>query len=271
MKHRFAHPLWIAVAGVSAMAAPESADLEFFETSIRPLLAERCYKCHSAGAEKLKGGLKVDHISSLLQGGDSGPALVPGKPDESRLIESVRFGNVDLQMPPRKKLRQAEIQLLEEWVRRGAPWPDEPPPEGGQGDDFDLEARRDSFWCWQPIRDVAPPRLERADWARSDIDRFILARLRREGLEPSAETDRRTWLRRVTFDLVGLPPSPEEIVTFVADTAPAPTNGWSTGCWRRRISASAGAATGWTRCATPRAAGTSSTTTSRTRTSTATT
>lgn len=213
--------LTILCLPVALFAAPSADDLQFFETRVRPVLAEHCYDCHSVGAKKVKGDLLLDHISFHEKGGDTGPATVAGKLDESLLIEAVRYKNIDLQMPPREKLSDTEIADLEEWVRRGAPWPDEPIPTANNLETFDWKARRDSHWSWQPIQSVEPPAVNANDWPRLPMDRFVLSQLEKAGLTPSPETDRRTWLRRVSFDLTGLPPSLEEIDAFVADTSDA--------------------------------------------------
>ncbi|MCB1230142.1 MAG: DUF1549 domain-containing protein, partial [Verrucomicrobiae bacterium] len=201
---------------------------EFFEKKIRPVLAEKCYRCHSSDAEKLKAGLQVDHSEYLLSGGDSGPAIVAGKVDESLLIETIRYGNPDLQMPPKGKLDDAVIADFEKWIAMGAPWPDEPvPPRHGgsqkvDGSDmvveaFDLQKRRASHWCWQPITHPEFPEIKDKNWPIAGLDRFILAKLEASDLRPAEDAAPETWLRRVYFDLIGLPPTPEQIDAFLAD------------------------------------------------------
>lgn len=210
----------LSLAGL-VCAEPSASDLEFFEKRIRPVLSTHCYKCHSVDARKLKADLRLDSRQAMLRGGDSGPSIVPGRPDESLLIETVRYANVDLQMPPKNPLDEQQVADLEEWVRRGAPWPDEPAPAaGGNREQFDLEARRDSHWCWQPVARVKPPTVEDEDWPLDPIDRFILAKLEEVGLCPAEDADRRTWIRRASFDLRGLPPTPEEVEAFLADASP---------------------------------------------------
>ena len=207
--------------------AADADSLAFFETKIRPVLAEKCYRCHSADAEKLKAGLQVDHIDHLLKGGETGPAIVAGKPEESFLIETIRYGDPDFQMPPKGKLDDAVIADFEKWVAMGAPWPDEPAPiraEGGikvDGSDvvmeaFDLEKRRSEHWAWRPITRPKLPAVKKADWATSEIDRFILAKLEAADLMPAEQAAPETWLRRVYFDLIGLPPTPPQIDAFLA-------------------------------------------------------
>ena len=126
-----------------------STDLEFFEKKIRPLLAENCYKCHSAKAKKLKGGLRLDYRAGVLKGGDSGPAIQPGKPEMSRLVEAINYDNVDLEMPPSGKLSAAHIADLNEWVKRGAPWPDEAVVGNEVKEKFNLAKRKAEHWAWQ--------------------------------------------------------------------------------------------------------------------------
>ncbi len=194
--------------------------LDFFEKQVRPLLAENCFGCH--GPSKRKAGLRLDHISTILTGGDNGPALVRGDPASSRLIRAVEYGDPDLQMPPKGKLPAERIEILRAWVKSGAVWPDEPPPaaapsEAAPVDAFDLQGRKREHWSWSPIRPVEPPAVRRAGWVRGDIDRFILAKLEEKGIEPSPPADGLTLLRRAHFDLIGLPPPAEEVEAFAPD------------------------------------------------------
>ena len=198
-------------------AAESSLNIEFFEKKVRPLLAQSCYECHSASAKKLKAGLRLDHGDLILKGGDSGPAVVAGDPEKSLLIEAVRYTNVDLQMPPKHRLKKADIATLEKWVREGALWPDEPVPESAHRRGFDWKQRRNEFWCWQPIQPQSPPAVQKSGWPLNPIDQFILYKLESESLAPATETDRATWLRRVTFDLIGLPPTTAQLAAFAAD------------------------------------------------------
>jgi len=198
---------------------PISADdLKFFEERIRPVLVTECYKCHSHTADKVKGGLLLDTREGLLHGGDTGPALVPGDPDKSLLVQAIRYTDDDLQMPPKgQKLGDAEIADLTEWVRRGAPDPrsgaakGSSPAYGGVGR---------QHWSFLPVRSVAVPAVHDTAWCLNPIDNFVLARLEAENMKPNPPADRRTWLRRVTFDLIGLPPTEAELQAFVADDSP---------------------------------------------------
>jgi hypothetical protein len=191
--------------------------LEFFENQIRPLLVEHCYECHSGGSKKLQAELRLDFREALLRGGDSGPSIVPGNADESLLIHSVRYESYE--MPPKGKLADADIALLVRWINDGAPWPDEPPPESSLDDkQFNLDSRKASHWAWQPLKAIAPPTVKQTDWPASPIDNFILHKLEQAGLQPAPQIDRIGLIRRLSYDLIGLPPSPEQVDAFMEDT-----------------------------------------------------
>ncbi len=209
--------LWGLAGVLRAEDAPTPEQLEFFEKRIRPVLVEHCHKCH--GPKVQKGGLRLDSRPALLAGGDSGPAVVPGRPDEGYLVRAVEYGDV-FQMPPTGKLPDSIAADLRHWVEMGAPWPEEAPPAvpGEQSAKDDAIGRQ--HWCFLPITEVAPPAVQNEAWVRSPIDRFILARLEAAGLQPAPEADRRTWLRRVTFALVGLPPTAGELHAFLDDASP---------------------------------------------------
>jgi hypothetical protein len=213
--------LWAFLLLPSAALAESSPQgVEFFEKKIRPLLVENCYKCHSASSEKLKGGFRLDSKELALKGGESGrAAIVPGDPEKSLLIEAVRYNNTDLQMPPKKKLAQQQIDDLAAWVKMGAPWPADQAVALIKKPTFDLKERA-KHWAFQPLINAAPPQVKNADWCRSPIDNFILAKLEQAGLSPAPPADKRTLIRRVTFDLIGLPPTPAEIDAFLADESP---------------------------------------------------
>ena len=195
-------------------------ELEFFEREVRPVLAEHCYPCHSAGAEKLKAGLFLDHRDGVLASGDSGGSVVPGDLEKSLLLTAVRYDDPDYEMPPKYRLNDSEIEALERWVEMGAPWPDEARPESAEGqvEEFDLEARRAEHWCWQPIEEVEVP-VGIQGWGNGPIDAFVAERLEAAGLRPADQAEDRDWLRRVHFDLVGLPPTRAEISAFLEDNA----------------------------------------------------
>jgi hypothetical protein len=205
---------WTAVLAGLALAssgrAADPAGVQFFEQKIRPVLVKHCYSCHSAEAKSPKGGLRVDSRSAMQKGGDSGPSLVPGKPTESLLLSALRHDG--LAMPPSGKLGDDVIADFERWIALGAP-----DPRDGQAPTrtvVDLEAGR-RFWSLQPPRRHPVPPVKDASWPRSDLDRFILARLEAKGLRPSADADLPVLLRRIHFALVGLPPTPEEQDAFL--------------------------------------------------------
>ncbi|HTU27162.1 MAG TPA: DUF1549 domain-containing protein, partial [Pirellulales bacterium] len=203
--------LLLLLVGLSAAPLWADDDLRFFETEVRPLLIEHCQRCH--GAKKQEAGLRLDSRQGALTGGDQGPAIVPGKPDDSLMIAAVRHTG-ELEMPPDDKLSEKQVAALVEWVRLGAPWPAE------ATDEEDRAAAWRLHWAFQPVSAPALPVVEDASWERTPIDRFVLARLEAAGLAPSSPADRRTLIRRVTYDLTGLPPTPEEVEAFVADPAP---------------------------------------------------
>lgn len=221
VKYGNAFCLFAVFAAVCFRAgAADPAAIEHFEKSVRPILAEHCYSCH--GAEKQKASLRVDHISFLLTGGDTGPALVPGDTTASRFAQAVSYKDVDLQMPPKGKLSDEQIATLTQWIADGAIWPEEAVPMDGAPppamDVFDLEQRRAEHWAWQPIQQPELPAVQDSAWPRNGIDHFILSRLEQEGFAPAGEADRRTLIRRLSFDLTGLPPTPESVEAFVSDT-----------------------------------------------------
>ena len=193
--------------------------MAFFEAKIRPLLAEHCYECHSVRAEQVKGGLLLDSRAGVRKGGDSGAVLVPGKPDESRLLKAVSYRDSDLQMPPEGKLDPSSVDLLRKWIAMGAPDPREEAvvalDEGG----IDYEMGR-QFWAFVAPEEQALPEVAAEHWVRRDLDRFVLARLEKAGLAPAAEAGRRTLARRAYLDLHGLPPTTAEVEAFLSDFRP---------------------------------------------------
>ena len=222
---------WMALAAMTSVMATlpgvpasgsEAEDLAFFETKVRPVLVERCYQCHSAEAEargKLKGGLRLDSKDAIREGGDTGPSIEPGNAEDSLLIQVLRYDDV-IRMPPEGKLDEDVIADLSKWVERGAPDPrKETGSAASKTGPFDLEQARE-HWAYQLPKEAPVPAVEQAGWPINDIDRFLLARLESEGLKPVAETDRASLIRRLYYDLHGLPPTPEEIEAFVEDQAP---------------------------------------------------
>jgi len=193
------------------------AQLTFFEEEVRPLLANRCIKCH--GESKQEGELRLDTYDALLKGGESGEAIIPGEPESSLLIEAIQYES--LEMPPSRQLNEKEIATLTRWIKLGAPWPgldgDRPPIKPSSK----ITAEDRALWCFQPLAAHQPPNVSteelKEDWARNDIDRFVLHRLRKAGLEPSPEANRATLIRRLYFDLWGLPPTAAEVQAFEND------------------------------------------------------
>ncbi|MCE9610933.1 MAG: PSD1 and planctomycete cytochrome C domain-containing protein [Chthoniobacter sp.] len=197
---------------------PEQRD--FFEKKIRPVLADKCYKCHSEKSEKIKGGLTLDTREGLRRGGENGPAVVPGDLKESLLIEAVRYANKDFAMPPQKsggKLADEVIRDFEKWVQMGAPDPRDGVAKVVKK--HDTEKARE-WWAFQPVKKPAVPAVKGTAWPKSDLDRFVLAGLEAKGLKPVADADKLTLIRRVYFDLTGLPPALPEITAFVQDKSP---------------------------------------------------
>lgn len=204
----------IAYAGDAIDPPATPSQVEFFEKKVRPILATHCYECHSAGAKKLQANLLLDSRARMIQGGESGTALVPNDVDNSSLITAVRFESYE--MPPKGKLPDADIEALETWVKMGAPWPEEPEPVLGKAKPtFELQARQQSHWMWQPIVEPPLPAIGQNDWPLQPLDGFILAKLEASKLNPAPPVDRHGLIRRLSFDLLGLPPSPKEVEEFV--------------------------------------------------------
>jgi hypothetical protein len=195
----------------------EPGAVEFFETRVRPVLANKCYSCHTAS--KL-GGLRLDSRAAILEGGKSGPAVIPGKPSESLLIRAVRHADEKLKMPMAgEKLSPAEVEDLAHWIQSGASWPETraaAPVKKG----FAISPEQRAFWSFQPLRKPARPAVGNASWVKSPIDSFILAKLESQGLKPVKPASKRVLLRRASYDLIGLPPTPEQVDAFLADSSP---------------------------------------------------
>ena len=207
--------------------AATAEGLEFFESRIRPLLANQCFSCHSAEGGKIKGGLRLDARDALLAGGASGPAIVPGDVEASLLIRAVRYSDPDYQMPPKKPLAQDQVRDLERWVELGAPWtpsqtdrqPAEPAVAPAAYPEIDFAKARE-FWAFQAPRPPAVPANPKDNWSWTTTDRFLWDAMQHLGVSPVADADKRTWLRRATLDLTGLPPTPEELDAFERDHTP---------------------------------------------------
>jgi mono/diheme cytochrome c family protein len=199
-------------------AEPTAEQIEFFESKVRPIFAEHCYTCHSEKAEKLKGGLRLDAPEAILKGGDTAPAIVPGDVEGSLLIKAVRYTDPDLKMPPKnKKLSAEQIASLEAWVKMGAPLPrstaaSHPPDE--------IAKVRARHWAFQPVKKPPVPAVKNSRWVQTPVDNFVLATLEKRNLNPAPMADRRTLIRRVSYDLTGLPPTYEEVEAFMCDQRP---------------------------------------------------
>ena len=208
-------PLLLALQTGSPAPRDEAAEA-FFESRVRPVLAARCYDCHSHSAKKLKAHLYLDTREGWKQGGDSGAAIVERDPDASALVRAVRYDDTNLQMPPKGKLPQHEIDDLVQWVKSGAYDP-RVEPEAAPAAKTKPDGRE--HWSFLPVRDETPPSVRDERWCANEIDRFVLARLEQEGLAPAPQADKRTLLRRATYDLLGLPPTSAELAAFEADTS----------------------------------------------------
>ena len=208
------HRLLTLCAFLAAMpiAADEKAD--FFEMRVRPVLVKNCFSCHTATK---MGGLVMESRDFLLKGGQSGPALRAGDPDNSLLIQAVRHTHERLKMPPSGKLEEREITDLVVWIRDGAVWPETPVLAVKAGHGTKISAEQRAWWAFQRVKKPAPPAVKNPDWAKSAIDRFVLAKLEEKGMVPVGAADRRVWIRRATYDLTGLPPTPDEVEAFLKD------------------------------------------------------
>ncbi|MEQ1752379.1 MAG: DUF1549 domain-containing protein, partial [Prosthecobacter sp.] len=206
----------------SAHAGISADQFNFFEKNIRPVLVEHCYKCHSSDSEKIKGGLTLDTNHGVVIGGESGHAgVTPGNLSESSIYEAISWQNEDMQMPPKKKLSAEVLANFKKWIEMGAPDPREQKVANATGGRREInmdEGRK--HWSFQKPVHQAPPAVKTEGWAKSDIDTFILAGMEKQGLNPVKDADRATLIRRIAFDLTGLPPTPDEVKAFLADTSP---------------------------------------------------
>jgi hypothetical protein len=207
--------LFAVVWTVRSQNKPANLD-DLFETKIRPVLATECFACHT---ESQLGGLRMDSREALLKGGKSGPAIVPGDPDKSLLVIAIRQTG-ELKMPKGGKLSPDKIDAIVQWIKAGAEWPSANQPSTPAKGEFTIDAARRAFWSFRPLRPAPAPAVKDQRWPKTEIDRFILARLEQEGLAPVGPADRRTLLRRATLDLTGLPPTAEEIEAFENDKSP---------------------------------------------------
>ena len=206
---------------------PRSDKFDFFETKIRPLLSNNCFACHSQKAKtkgKLKAGLYLDSYKGLINGGDSGSIISPGKPDQSRIVEAVLYKNEDMAMPPKGKLPEEQIALMRQWVEMGAPWPgsdNEVVAEAvNNNEPYDWEKFRNEHWSFKKIQSPNPPQIKDDSWSKTPIDKFIFSRLKENGLAPNENAPQRTLIRRAYLNLIGIPPTPSQVNDFLNDKSP---------------------------------------------------
>lgn len=214
MKHFIATTLSVAVAATHLSgAAITPQEVQFFETKVRPVLVKHCYSCHSTQAEKVKGGLVLDSREGLLTGGDSGAAITPGDPEKSLLVKAVRYSDPDLQMPPKgKQLSPVQVADITAWVKMGAP-----DPRTATAAQKTWTDPAKAHWAWQPVKRQQPPAVKSAGWAKTPVDRFILAKLEEKEMTPNKPAAREALLRRAYFDLIGLPPTTAQLDAFLND------------------------------------------------------
>jgi hypothetical protein len=198
---------------------PSAEAVRFFESRVRPILADNCFQCH--GPKKHRGDLRLDSRAAILSGGDKGPAIVPGRPEKSLLLRAVRYEDADFKMPPSRRLTREQVADLTQWVQMGAPWPGPgavttaPPRKGGH----QITAKDRAHWAFKPVQRPALPAVKDRAWLANPVDAFILARLEAKGLRPNPPASRQELIRRVTYDLTGLPPTPAEVEAFLKDAA----------------------------------------------------
>jgi cytochrome c553 len=209
--------LFIPISGDAQ--TPNAGSPDYFETKVRPILANNCFGCHTGSA---LGGLRLDSSEAMLKGGKRGPAIVPGDPDKSLMITAIKQTDANLKMPQGSKLKDDDIAVLEAWVKSGAVWPKSAAPQVSStaNGKYVITPERKAFWSFQPLKAEPIPAVKDAKWAKTDIDRFILARLEKEGLHPVGPASKHDLLRRATLDLIGLAPTPEEYAAFEADKSP---------------------------------------------------
>ncbi|MDQ6632767.1 MAG: DUF1549 domain-containing protein, partial [Verrucomicrobiota bacterium] len=229
----FVQRVFISVFAICCLSVTASAEVkslpregfDFFEKNIRPVLNDRCYKCHSSQSKKVKGGLLLDSPKTMLQGGETGPAIVPFQPEKSLLLKAIQWSDPDLQMPPKEKLSSAQIKNFETWIKMGAP---DPRTELAQSPKSNVKsptapydyAAAQTNWAFQKPKNSPIPKVKNKAWPITPIDNFILAKLEDKNIAPNATVNKRVLIRRATFDLTGLPPTPEEIKSFLDDKSP---------------------------------------------------
>jgi hypothetical protein len=197
---------------------PTAAAVQFFESKVRPVLVEACFECHAD--KKHRGSLRVDSLAALLEGGDQGPAIVPGHPEKSLLIKAINHESPMLKMPKNKKLPREQIDALTQWIKMGAPWPGDGKAVASKKNEFTISDKDRAHWAFQPVKRSPLPDVQNKAWVRNPIDAFILAKLEAKGLVPATPASKQELARRLYFDVTGLPPTPAQVEAFVNDTAP---------------------------------------------------
>ena len=197
---------------------PTPAAVQFFELKVRPILADNCFQCH--GEKKQKRGLRLDSLAAMLEGGDTGPAIVPGHPEKSLLVKAINHDG-EVKMPSKtKKLPPDQIAALTQWIKMGAPWPASNKGSPTRKGEFQITEKDRSHWAFQSVKRPAIPAVKDKAWVRNPIDAFILAKLEAKGLPPAPPASKQELARRLYYDLTGLSPTPKEIEAFAKDTAP---------------------------------------------------
>jgi hypothetical protein len=209
--------VWSGDAKKPVTVSPEA--VQFFENKVRPILAEHCFRCHAE--QKQKGSLRVDSLTALLEGGTRGPALVPGHPEKSLLVKAIQHDSAKLKMPPTKKLAKEQIAHLTQWVKLGAPWPTaDKSGSSPKRAEMQVTDKDRLHWAFQPVKRPPVPAVKNKEWGANPIDAFVLAQLEAKGLQPNPPATKTELIRRISYDLTGLPPTPEEVEAFLADTSP---------------------------------------------------
>ena len=208
----------VAVLGILATSATvlaaEPSAVEFFETQVRPVLAANCFECH--GPKKQESDVRLDSREAMMIGNSDGPVVVPGDPDRSRLVKAIRRQG-DIKMPPDKPLPQPAVEALASWIKAGAPWPEKDAAISAASSAESIAAAAKRHWAFQPVREPPIPSVQNSAWLKNSVDAFVLTRLEAGHIPPAPAADRRTLIRRATFDLIGLPPTPTEVDDFVGD------------------------------------------------------
>ena len=204
----------LAPVAIAAEPKPDAAQLQFFESRIRPILVDKCYECHSAQAKKVKGELLLDTRAGIRKGGETGPAVVPGDLEKSLLVKAIHYVDKDTQMPPKKQLPDNVIADFEQWIKMGAP----DPREGSAAISLKMTAEEaKTFWSFQPVKAPTLPEVADKTWAWNDLDRYVRAAQEAKDIKPVGDADRMTLVRRIYFDLTGLPPTPQQTSAFIND------------------------------------------------------